>query len=90
MKYVKTFESYTTNDDDRFDEWWVNGGQDIATREFEKQAEENIKDDLDKRVKEFYGENSIGDETAENNVFWYEVERLAKVNKLHLRGEKDV
>jgi len=36
-------------------------------------------------MKEYYGEGSIGDETAENNVFWYELERLAKENNLHLK-----
>jgi len=72
--------------ENRFQEWWLNeGGQDIATKIFSEQAEKNISQNLNERVKEFYGEESIGNESAENNVFWYEVESLAKENNLHLK-----
>ena len=71
--------------EDRFQNWWGKGGQDIATKLYSEQAENNIYVNLNERVKEYYGEGAIGDEAAENNVFWYELERLAKENKLHLK-----
>jgi hypothetical protein len=73
------------NKEINFEDWWFNNkGQDKATKRFSEQAENNIALNLNERVKELYGENSIGDESAENNVFWYEVERLAKENSMHL------
>jgi len=71
------------NDAD-FDTWWFGGGQDIATKVYGEQAEKNIANNIDERVSSLYEKTSIGDEASENNVFWNEVERLAKANGLHL------
>ena len=67
-----------------FQDWWGKGGQDIATKMYKEQVELNLSTNLNELVKEYYGENSISDETAETNVFWYEIEKLARENKIHL------
>ncbi len=70
-----------------FEKWWFDGGQEIATAKFEKQAEENIKDVIAKMPKIQY-DNSASDndlEAKHNNVFWDEVERLAYNDNLHIK-----
>ncbi len=69
-----------------FEAWWFNGGQEIATAKFEKEANEKIKDVIAKMPKILF-DNSASDnelETEHNNVFWNEIERLALSAKLHI------
>jgi hypothetical protein len=77
MKYEK----------EEFEIWWFNGGQEIATQKFEKQAEENIKPIISKMPKILYDNTGIdnNNETKQNNIFWDEVERLAFDDSLHLK-----
>lgn len=71
----------------KFDIWWVNDGQEIATAKFEKQAEENIKPIIDKMPKIQYNNTAEDNnlETEQNNIFWDEIERLAFKDNLHLK-----
>ena len=70
-----------------FDEWWFKGGQGIAEIKYTKELEEKFTDQkfVDEKVKEFYGESSVGDEDSENNTFWHTMEQLARKDKLHLK-----
>ena len=65
-----------------FEDWWSNGGQIIAEKKFSKQAEENIKDKLNAMSAFVPEENSYESNRLEveaNNLFWDELERLARI-----------
>ncbi len=75
---------------EKFDAWWFNGGQDIATNIFHKEAEANIKRIIERMPKVLH-DNSYSDnqlESQQNNIFWDEVERLAFEANLHLDVKK--
>lgn len=66
-----------------FEDWWFNGGQSIAEIKFSKQAEENIKDKLNAMPTFVPEENSYESNQLEveaNNLFWDELERLARID----------
>ena len=72
-----------------FDDWWCKeGGQDIATRVFSEQAEKNIAPELAK-LRNFNPEDNTFEsnqlEVISNNMFWDEVDRLARENNLHIK-----
>lgn len=71
-----------------FDKWFMQGGQEIATRLFGEQAEINIKPKLSELPKFVPEDNTYESnhlEGVSNGIFWDEVERLAYENKLHLK-----
>jgi len=76
------------NKQEIFDKWWVNqNGQNIATRIYGEQAEKNILPKL-AELPTFTPEDNTYEsnnlEAISNNIFWDEVQRLAKENNLHL------
>lgn len=76
------------NKQEIFDNWWVNqNGQNIATRIYGDEAEQNILPKLQKLPTFTPEDNTYESNTLEaisNNIFWDEVQRLAKENNLHL------
>ena len=73
---------------DNFEKWWMNGGQEIATGIYSEQAETNILPKLAELPPYVPERNTAYDNNLEaeaNNIFWDELERLARENDLHLK-----
>jgi streptomycin 6-kinase len=76
----------TITEQEVFDNWFMQGGQEIATRIYGEQAEKNIAPRLAELPKFTPEDNTFESNNLEgisNNIFWNEVERLAQENKLH-------
>lgn len=73
-----------------FEDWWINGGQDKASKIYSEQAEQNIAPQL-ALMPSFVAEDNTYKsnrlESESNRLFWDEVERLAKENKMHINLE---
>lgn len=80
---------YNSNiDEEAFQTWWREGGQDIADRIYSEEAKLNVQNELD-ALGSFDSEANTGDdnntEIEYNNIISREIERLAKANNLHLK-----